>query len=393
MSSRIRMWLTVVVVVTAVVLSAVSGDTAGGKLAGDTVRIGVIMPQAGLFVDWGQHGLIGAEIARDEINAAGGIGGLPLELVVADDRGDPKESVTLTRRMAQTDKVLMIQGSISSSSAGVMFPLAASLKIPIVSPTAAAPGLTDKSRPWSFLMNPGAAKALGSGLAALRKHHPNVKKAAVLYNSADAISTAEATRVMPAVFQQVAMELVDSITFQTGDLDFSAQVTRALSKQPDMLFLGSGSREAALIAREARKQGFKGPIQGGVATATPDLITIGGDVVEGWYTTTYAWNERPIPRVQAFVKKFLERSGGKRPNSSALAMYDQLFITKACVESSGVTNKPDDLVADREKLAKCWAGLKNYDGAIGAVTMNELGVNVGQIWALTVKRGTFTLAE
>ena len=366
---------------------------AQGKLAGEKVRLGVVMPMAGLFVDWGQHGLIGAEIARDEINAAGGIGGLPVELVVADDRGDPKESVTLTRRLAQTDRVLMIHGSISSSSAGVMFPLAASLKIPIVSPTAAAPGLTDKSRPWAFLMNPGAARALGTGLAALRKQNPSVKKAVVLYNSADAISTAEATRVMPAVFQQANVESADTITFQTADLDFSAQVTRALSKQPDMLFLGSGSREAALIAKEARKQGFKGPIQGGVATATPDLVTIGGEAVEGWFTTTYAWNERPTPRVQTFVKKFLEKSSGKRPNSSALAMYDQLFISKSCVETAGVTNKPADLEADRERLAKCWTGLKNYDGAMGSITMNDLGVNVGQIWALMIKRGAFTLAE
>ena len=382
-----------VALVTVLLAGLAPPPAASAKLAGDKVRLGVIMPMAGLFVDWGQHGLIGAEFARDENNAAGGIGGLPLELVVADDRGDPKESVTLTRRLAQTDRVLMIHGSISSSSAGVMFPLSASLKVPIITPTAAAPGLTDKFRPFAYTMNPGAAKALGTGLAALRKHHPGVKKATILYNQADAISTAEATRVMPATFQQAGIELLDSITFQTGDLDFSAQVTRALGKQPDMLFLGSGSREAALIAKEARRQGFKGPIHGGVATATPDLVALGGEAVDGWYTTTYAWNERPIPRVQTFVKKFLERSGGKRPNSSALAMYDQLFISKMCVETSGVTNKPDDLDSDREKLAKCWAGLKAYDGAIGAVTMNELGVNVGQIWALTVKKGVFTLAE
>ena len=380
--------------VVAVLLASLAAPAAfGAKLAGDKVRLGVIMPMAGLFVDWGQHGLIGAEFARDEINAAGGIGGLPVELVVADDRGDPKESVTLTRRLAQTDRVLMIHGSISSSSAGVMFPLSASLKVPIITPTAAAPGLTDKFRPWAYTMNPGAARALGTGLAALRKHHPNVKKATILYNSADAISKAEGEGVMPGTLKQANVELLDSITFQTGDLDFSAQVTRALGKQPDMLFLGSGSREAALIAKEARRQGFKGPIHGGVATATPDLITLGGDAVESWYTTTYAWNERPIPRVQSFVKRFLERSGGKRPNSSGLAMYDQLFISKMCIETSGVTNKPDDLDSDREKVAKCWAGLKGYDGAIGAVTMNELGVNVGQIWALTVKKGVFTLAE
>jgi branched-chain amino acid transport system substrate-binding protein len=378
----------------AVLLASLTAPAAfAAKLAGDKVRLGVIMPMAGLFVDWGQHGLIGAEFARDDINAAGGIGGLPVELVVADDRGDPKESVTLTRRLAQTDRVLMIHGSISSSSAGVMFPLSASLKVPIITPTAAAPGLTDKFRPWAYTMNPGAARALGTGLAALRKQHPNIKKATILYNSADAISKAEGEGVMPGTLKQANVELLDSITFQTGDLDFSAQVTRALGKQPDMLFLGSGSREAALIAKEARRQGFKGPIHGGVATATPDLVALGGDAVENWYTTTYAWNERPIPRVQSFVKRFLERSGGKRPNSSGLAMYDQLFISKMCIETSGVTNKPDDLDSDREKLAKCWAGLKGYDGSIGAVTMNELGVNVGQIWALTVRKGVFTLAE
>src|SRR5436309_9411786 len=236
----------VLIALATVALAALAlSPAAGAKLAGDKVRLGVIMPMAGLFVDWGQHGLIGAEFARDEINAAGGVGGLPIELVVADDRGDPKESVTLTRRLAQTDRVLMIHGSISSSSAGVMFPLSASLKIPIITPTAAAPGLTDKFRPWAYTMNPGAAKALGTGLAALRKQNPSVKKATIIYNQADAISTAEATRVMPGTFQGAGIELLDSITFQTGDLDFSAQVTRALSKQPDMLFLGSGSRGGA----------------------------------------------------------------------------------------------------------------------------------------------------
>src|SRR2546428_13401147 len=99
---------------------------------------------------------------------------------------------------------------------------------------------------------------------------------------------------MQAPFQQAGIEPLGSILFQTGDLDFSAQVTRALAKQPDLLFLGSGSREAALIAKEARKQGFKGPIHGGVATATPDLIALGGDAVESWDTTPYPRDERPV---------------------------------------------------------------------------------------------------
>src|SRR2546430_16781007 len=65
------------VLLVAVLLSSLATTAVGAKLAGEKVRLGVIMPQAGIFVDWGQHGLIGAEIAREEINAAGGIGGGP----------------------------------------------------------------------------------------------------------------------------------------------------------------------------------------------------------------------------------------------------------------------------------------------------------------------------
>src|SRR2546429_3246162 len=65
------------VLLVAVLLSSLATTAVGAKLAGEKVRLGVIMPQAGIFVDWGQHGLIGAEIAREEINAAGGVGGGP----------------------------------------------------------------------------------------------------------------------------------------------------------------------------------------------------------------------------------------------------------------------------------------------------------------------------
>src|SRR5262249_61996721 len=65
------------VALVALMLASVVTPAVGAKLAGEKVRLGVIMPQAGIFVDWGQHGLIGAEIAKEEINAAGGIGGAP----------------------------------------------------------------------------------------------------------------------------------------------------------------------------------------------------------------------------------------------------------------------------------------------------------------------------
>src|SRR5256712_10238986 len=109
-----------IMLVTVVLAGLALSPAAGAKLAGDKVRLGVIMPMAGLFVDWGQHGLIGAEFARDEINAAGGVGGPPPELLGAHDPGGPKETVTLTRPLAPTDPGLIIHRSTLDLSRGVM---------------------------------------------------------------------------------------------------------------------------------------------------------------------------------------------------------------------------------------------------------------------------------
>src|SRR2546421_12814825 len=100
------------VLLVAVLLSSLATTAVGAKLAGEKVRLGVIMPQAGIFVDWGQHGIIGAEIARDEINSAGGIGGLPLELVIVDGRGDPQEAAPLTPRLARSQRGLLPHRSL-----------------------------------------------------------------------------------------------------------------------------------------------------------------------------------------------------------------------------------------------------------------------------------------
>src|SRR5262249_28342266 len=104
------------VALVALMLASVVTPAVGAKLAGEKVRLGVIMPQAGIFVDWGQHGLIGAEIAKEEINAAGGIGGVPPQLVMGDDRGGPKGTLTLTRRPAPTHPRLLIHRSLSRPS-------------------------------------------------------------------------------------------------------------------------------------------------------------------------------------------------------------------------------------------------------------------------------------
>ena len=139
----------------------------------------------------------------------------------------------------------------------------------------------------------------------------NVKSAVILYNSADRVSTAEGKKILPVLFKKYNIKLLDMLTFQSGTLDFSAQITRVKRLNPDGIGLGSCYQEGANIMREARKQGMKAMFIGGACNSTPDLLRLAGNAGEGYIGSTAAWVEDPRPIVQKFVKKIMERTGGK----------------------------------------------------------------------------------
>src|SRR5678815_5979826 len=94
----------------------------------------------------------------------------------------------------------------------------------------------------------------------------SIKTAVVLYDSADAVSASEGDKVLPVLLQKNGIEMKDKLTYQTKDIDFSAQVTKIKSLNPDGIALGACYQQAANIVREARKQGLKQPFLAGACT-------------------------------------------------------------------------------------------------------------------------------
>src|SRR6185436_11811953 len=110
------------------------------------------------------------------------------------------------------------------------------------------------------------------------------------------------------------------------------------------------------------------PIVGGACAGAPGFIEIAGKAAEGAYMSTAAWLDDPRPEVQAYVKKFLPKNKGQLPPYSGPRAYDIIYSYKHCFEQSGVTNKPSDLDADRDRIRSCLAGLKNFPGIAGEIT-------------------------
>lgn len=376
--------------IAAVALMASSAPPAeAAKLSGRSVKIGCMASLTGKGAEWGQTAKLSMEIAVEEINAKGGIGGVPIELICYDTQTLEAEALKVVSRLVERDKVLAISGPCFSSEFETIAPqLDSRLKTVINSYCSAKPGLSAMSR-WAFRNTLTSDKQLKPVVAAWVKEY-KPKKVVIIYDAEDAVSKGEGAGVLPALFKAHGVEVIESLTYRTKDTDYSAQVTKAKSLGAEGIGLGSCYQNAAAIAKEMQKQGLNVPIVGGACAGAPAFIEIAGKAAEGAYMSTAAWLDDPRPEVQAYLKKILVKNNGQQPPYGGPRAYDIIYSYKHCFEASGVTNNPSDVDSDREKIRGCLAGLKNFPGVAGEITMDEHRDGAGSSAILKVVNGKYT---
>jgi branched-chain amino acid transport system substrate-binding protein len=377
-------WL-IVVVAGGLLIGGLAGRAPAAKLAGKSAKLGAIYSITGKGAEWGEHSKIATEIAVEEINKAGGVGGVPLEVLIQDTGTEVAPAISLARKLTLEDKVLAILGPCFSSEFEALAPLLDRLKTMIVSQCSAKPGISALSQ-WAFRNTLTSDKQLAPAVEIWQKRY-GIKTAAIIYDSADAVSSAEGGAVLPTLLKKSGIEVKESLTYQTKDIDFSAQITRVKGLNPDGIALGACYQQAANIVREARKQGLKQPFLASACVGSPEFARLVGKDGEGSIIGSAGWPDDPKPKTAAFLKKFMEKSGGKKPNYGGMRSYDNVYIMKAVIESNGVTNEAKDLEADRERIRAGWTKVKDFDGITGLTTINAERDGAGKSTLLTVKDG------
>ena len=362
-------------------------DAQAASLAGRSVKIGCLASLTGKGAEWGQAAKISMEMAVEEINAKGGVGGIPMELVCYDTQTLEAEALKSYSRLVERDRVLVNSGPCFSSEFETIAPQLDRMKTVINSYCSAKPGLSAMSI-WAFRNTLTSDKQLKPVVAAwVAEYKP--KKVVIIYDAEDAVSKGEGAGVLPALFKEHNIQVLDLLTYRTKDTDYSAQVTKAKALGAEGIGLGACYQNAGAIAKEMQKQGLNVPIVGGACAGAPGFIEIGGKAAEGAYMSTAAWLEDPRPEVQAYLKKFLSRNNNQSPPYSGPRAYDIIYSYKHCIESSGVTNKPGDLEADRARMRDCLAGLKKFPGVAGEITMDEHRDGAGSSAILKVVNGKY----
>ncbi len=378
--------------------SSGAGGTTGEQKPGP-VKIGVLTGLTGKGADWGKKQKVALEIAEKEINQGGGINGNPVKFIICDTGGENQQAVILTRKLATEDKVLAILGPYFSGEAEVAFPQANELKLPIISATSAKPGISAANRPWAFRNSMTDDKMLKVALPLFLKKYP-LKNIALVTDMKDAISKSFGTKTLPAALKAtpglVMLKEGQPVTYNTGDTDFSAQVSALKQLNPEAIGVGGLYQEIASLAREMKRQGMNIPALGNVGMYSEALIEQGGDAVEGWVALSNFWPTSPDPKVQEFNAKFktaAQAAGlGPTPDTFAVSMYDTALITAELIRKNKLTAQ-SPLEEARAAIRDGWAGVKDYPGVMGKTSIDGAGDGIKEVYTLIVKDGKWERLE
>ena len=353
----------------AVALAATSISVAG------SIKIGFNAPLTGFAAADGNSALVGAQLAVEQVNAAGGVNGDSIELVVYDDQASPKEAAPLAVKMTTQDEVTAgISGSYSGSTraAATIFQENA---VPYISAYAVHPDITragDYVFRTSFMggvQGRAGAKLIGDMMG--------LKRVALITLNNDF------GKSLAAGFKEKALEFGIEITgeseYSIKDREFGPIVSKVKADNPDAIYASGYFFTAGPLVRQIRAAGIDVPVIGQEGYDSQKFIEIAGPDAEGVIITTSLDRDSSNPITQAFIKGFEDKAGYPTDMVAASAHTAVLVMAEALGKAGA-----DDRAALRDAIAG-----SSVDASTGHISFNALGEVKKDVQVQVVKNGAW----
>jgi branched-chain amino acid transport system substrate-binding protein len=311
--------------------------------------IGVAEALTGPAAQYGVPIRQGFELAAEEINAAGGVQGRTLQLVIEDEQGRKDQAISVFKKFIFRDRALLLFGPTLSNSMFAAGPVANAAHVVAFGTSNTASGITAIG-PWIFRNSPMEQDVAPVTLAHAVEHY-HARKVAFIYGNDDAF-----TRSAYDVFRQAAershLEIVGAETYAKGDVDFKAQLTKIRAAGPDLMICPCLAEEGANILLQSRALGLRAPFVGGNGFNSPRLFEIAGEAAEGTVVGSPWFDGSGTPANQKFQDGFRRRYQSA-PNQFAAQAYDALLIVAEALRHVAISDKLDqDRLALRDALTK-----------------------------------------
>ncbi len=344
------------------------------------IRMGVFLPLTGSQATFGQAALNGAALAVARINAAGGVLGHPLRLIVRDTRSEAGISGGEARDLVTKEHVAALIGEMASDRSMEAAPVANELQIPMVSPASTHSDLT-KDSPWVFrvcFVDSFQGKVMSKFARSI-----GVTRAAILSDETNAYSKGLA-EAFEKDFSAQPGAVVLRETYPHGTTDFTAQLKALREKNPEVIFLPAYYAEAAAIIRQARPLGLDIPFIGTDGWESPDFLQAGGAAVGNSYFATHFSTGEKSARTTGFSAAYREKFQSEPSALSALA-YDAVGFVADAIVRAGTT--------EPEPLRAAMAVTSSYPGVTGDIALDAERNPSKPAIVIRVEDGKFTYLE
>ncbi|MBI2954515.1 MAG: ABC transporter substrate-binding protein [Chloroflexi bacterium] len=366
------------------------------KPSGTPIKIGYILPLSGAQAVTGVLQRASATLGMEDVNAAGGVNGRPIDLLTFDSPFNPQEAVQGVRKLAEQDKVFAIVGPFSSGETEAVAPLAKQMQVPLINASSSKPGVIAAGRPWTFRYAEVDEDAVPILIDSFKKVYPDVKKVVIAGDAKDAVNDFVTRNLYPKFLKEKGYDVIDSVTFQTNTTDFSAIVTKIKGLNPDGIAVGAFGGDAVALAKEMERQGLKVPVMSGLTTSGYPFLGLTGSAGEGWVNVRYSSPENPDPIFQKFLPRFNDAVKAANAKIDTVSVepgaYDVVTILADIMRKNNITPETD-LQQARAKIRDGFTILKDWQGLYGTVSINAEGEARWKVFAHLAKDGKWQLIK
>lgn len=352
---------------------------AAPAIAADPIVLGAYLSMTGNVAAYGGMGWDGITIAK---KMEPEVLGRPVEVKLVDTKSDKVESANAVSRLIEKEKVVAIIGEMISGNTLAGADHAERRKVPMVSPTATNP-LVTQGRKYIFRVC-FIDTEQGDVGAKLATEKFKAKTAALIYDIQQDYSVGLAT-FFKREFTKAGGKIVSETRFKSGDRDFTPQLSSIQALNPDIIYAPIYYTETALLAKQAREMGLKAPILAGDGVQAPELIELGGPAVEGIYFTTHFHRDMvDNPRGKKWLELFKQEYGKEADAFTAMGA-DAYFIVLDAIKRAGST--------DPQKIRDALVETKDFEGVSGKITMKPNGDPIKAMVLNKVQDGKFAFVR
>jgi branched-chain amino acid transport system substrate-binding protein len=334
-------------------ISAAASVPLSSQAAGVTdkeIVLGSIQDLSGPVAMLGDHFRNGMQMRFDEANAAGGVHGRRIRLIVEDSGWDTKKGVLAARKLIDQDGVFALINVLGSSIAVATIPLALERNVLSLFPAAPVPIAYEPFSPYKFSLETPYEQQVPIGVRYLAKT-AGYRKVGAIYQDDD--FGKDVLAGLSSITKELGQQPCEQVSFRRGSTDFSSQVARLKQAGCDLVVIGGSTRETIGIMSEARKLDWKPAFYVTASAYSDQLHKLGGAVVDGLYATIsypHPYEDGATPQLAAWIKAYKSRfNADPSPFSVSGYVKADLFIRAA--EKAGTTLTADSLSKALQSLS------------------------------------------